>query len=85
MLRSVAKLPCSRCLHDVAFASGMAGGARCPLIERATTEATMQPEWRYVGEGAWACKSFESVAASAEVEGGTDNSAIDAIAANSAH
>lgn len=64
--RSMEKLPCSQCLHDAAFSSGMTGGARCPLIERANIETAIQAEWRYDGEGGWTCKSFASCTVSPE-------------------
>lgn len=82
---SMETLPCARCLHDTAFASGMVGGARCPLIERAAIEAAVPPEWHCDGDGGWTCESFASAGDSAESGNDDDGWAFEAGISVSAH
>jgi hypothetical protein len=53
---------CELCVNDAGFQSGMAGAARCPLIERAESlalDAAGYPaEWRWEPNGALTCSAF---------------------------
>jgi hypothetical protein len=53
---------CKRCINDAGFQSGMAGAARCELIERAIvqacTDAGYPAEWRLGSDGALSCAAF---------------------------
>jgi hypothetical protein len=53
---------CERCVNDAGFQSGMAGAARCELIERATNEALARgaypTEWQSRSDGTLSCSAF---------------------------
>ena len=53
---------CERCVNDAGFQSGMAGAARCELIERATNEALAHAaypaEWQSGPDGILSCSAF---------------------------
>jgi len=53
---------CERCVNDAGFHSGMAGAARCELIERATNEAfgrgAYPTEWQPRSDGTLSCSAF---------------------------
>ena len=54
---------CTECVHDAGFQSGMAGAARCPLVERALAAACgeVRPaEWQPATGGALRCTAFVS-------------------------
>jgi hypothetical protein len=55
---------CGRCVNDAGFQSGMAGAARCPLIERAEGHGLAAPdfpaEWRWEPNGVLSCSAFEA-------------------------
>ena len=51
------QLPCLSCFRDAGHQCGMAGAARCALIE--ASEAGRVPwQWR-VGTESWICSDFE--------------------------
>ena len=53
---------CALCVNDAGFQSGMAGAARCRLIEQAMQHAdparSRQAEWRLGRSGSLACAAF---------------------------
>ena len=56
---------CSRCLYDSGFQCGMAGAARCSLLEM--WEHGLQPqEWSRRSAGSWTCSAFEGALVSFE-------------------
>jgi hypothetical protein len=59
--RSLLRL-CERCVNDAGFQSGMAGAARCELIERAFiqsfSDAPRPAEWQLSSDGALSCSAF---------------------------
>ena len=53
---------CERCVNDAGFRSGMAGAARCDLVERATDAACARgvypKEWQVRSDGTFSCSAF---------------------------
>ena len=54
----ISALPCTRCLHDSGYESGMAGAARCALREAAGSGGFIPSEWLFGPDGACSCSSF---------------------------
>jgi hypothetical protein len=51
---------CELCVNDAGFQSGMAGAARCKLIEQSMQHAvrSRRTEWRWEQNGTLACAVF---------------------------
>ncbi len=53
---------CAGCVNDAGFQSGMAGAARCGLIEQSALHAepagSLPPEWRMGRNGTLSCSAF---------------------------
>lgn len=56
---SLSLLPecCVRCVNDAGYQSGMAGAARCPIIEQAMDGAGLPAQWS-AARGQTSCAAF---------------------------
>ena len=54
-------LPCTRCLHNAGWESGMAGSEPCNLLEKASSSGVMPAEWLSGPHDTWRCSLFLSV------------------------